>query len=48
MNRQRGAAVWEYALMLLVILGLAGGLYTLVHALIQHFHHAADTIGALL
>jgi Flp pilus assembly pilin Flp len=46
--KQRGAAVWEYALMLLVILGLAGGLYALAHALIQHFRHAADTIGALL
>jgi Flp pilus assembly pilin Flp len=47
-KKQRGAAVWEYALMLLVILGLAGGLYALAHALIQHFRHAADTIGALL
>jgi hypothetical protein len=46
--KQRGSAVWEYALMLLVILALGTALGILAHNLIQHFHHAADTVGAIL
>jgi hypothetical protein len=47
MNKQRGAAVWEYALMLLVILGLAGGLAYLAHILIHIFGGAVHTLSSL-